>query len=68
MGFDSNRFNSAGLEIELHVVHAQQGLELLDQGIPGLGENGLQGRRIEGLKHRTNRQPTNEFGDQAVAH
>ena len=55
-------------ELQLHVVHAQQGAELLHQSIAGLGEDRLQGAFVQGLQHGAHRHPADEFGDQAVAH
>ena len=68
MGFAGDGAHRFGLEFQAHAVHRQQGLELLDQRIARLGEDRFEGLLIEGLEHRTNRDPADEFGDQAVLH
>ena len=68
MGLGGDGLHGPRFEFEAHVIHAQQGLELLDQGVAGGGENRFEGVAVQGFEHGAHRQPANEFRDQAIAH
>ena len=65
VGLVGDQFQGAVGEIHLGVLHGEQGLVLLDQGVLGLGQDADQGPFVQRTQGRHHRQTADELGDHA---